>query len=110
MNLFPTLSSHILCKVTAETALHSLHLSIALFTHTRSVYMTVLAIRPPLLPLKHRPQISVNSNTKYSVPEVLVHFVRYLSLIMGEVFSVVVQKFIYLFVMQLTMLSVTTAI
>jgi hypothetical protein len=102
MNLFPTLPSHILCKVTAATTLHSLRLSRALFTHTRSVYiyiyMTVLSRRPPLRPLKHHLQVCVNSNTKYSVPEVLIHFVRYLSFIVGEVFSVVVQKFIYLFI------------
>jgi len=60
--------------------------------------MTVLSVRPPLRPLKHRLLVSFNSNTKYSVPEVLVHFVRYLSLIMGEVFSVVVKKYIYLFI------------
>jgi len=48
--------------------------------------------------------------TKYSVLEVLVHLVRFLSLNMGELFSVVVQKCIYLFVMPLTMMSVTHTI
>jgi len=75
----PVIPSHFRCHELISNSLQSyfmqsnrcdcltLHLSIALFTHTRSVYMTVLSVRPPLRPLKHRLLVSFNSNTKYSV-------------------------------------------